>query len=110
MPEAPRWSVNDVAYLRESALIGFLEGYKITNIKWDPQWGRWLYEVVVRHRGTEPTSVIDQYNLRTQETLTLGENDLVDQLEALDLAIINTEQRLRQLQNKKAALESIENG
>lgn len=105
MPEAPRWSVDDVAYLRESALIGFLEGYKITNIKWDPQWSRWLYEVAIKHRGTEPNTVIDLYNLRRQETLTLGENDLVDQAEALDLAIVNTEQRLRQLQNKRAVLD-----
>lgn len=105
MPEAPRWSVDNVAYLRESAVLGFLEGYKITNIKWDPQFNRWLYEAAIKHRGTEPTSVIDMNNLRTIEVLELGENDLVDQIEALDLAIINTEQRLRFLQNKKAIME-----
>lgn len=104
MPDAPRWSVNDTAYLRESAIIGFLEGYKITNIRFDPQWDRWLYEVAIKHRGTEPNSVIDMYNLRSQETLTFGENDLVDQTEALDLAIINTEQRLRELTIKRASI------
>lgn len=105
MPAAPRWSVSDIAYLRESAIIGFLEGYKITNIKWDPRYNRWLYEAAIRHRGTEPTSVIDMHNLRRGEVLELGENDLCDQIEALDLAIINTEERLRYLQNKKAALQ-----
>lgn len=104
MPSAPRWSVNDIAYLRESAMIGFIEGYKITNIIWDPQWNRWLYEAAIKHRGTEPNAVIDMHNLRTQEVLALAENDLVDQIEAIDLAIINTEARLRSLQNKKAML------
>lgn len=104
MPNAPRWSVDDMAYLRESALLGFLEGYKITNIKWDPRYSRWMYEVAIKHRGTEPSSVIDMHNLRRSEVLELGENDLVDQSEALDLAIINTEERLRFLQNKRAVL------
>ena len=104
MPEAPRWSVNDVAYLRESAIIGFLEGYRITNLRWDPQFSRWIYEAAIKHRGTEPNSVIDMHNLRRQEVLVLGQNDLVDQSEALDLAIINTEESLRYLQNKRAAL------
>ena len=98
MPNAPKWSVNDVVYLRESAVIGFLEKYRVTNIVWDPQWERWLYEIAIKHRGTEPNSVIDMHNLRTCEVLSLGENDLVDQVEALDLAIINTEERLRYLQ------------
>jgi hypothetical protein len=104
MPDAPRWSVNEIAYLRESALIGFIEGYKITNIKWDPHYSRWLYEAAIKQRGTEPNSVIDMYNLRRQEVIELGENDLVNQSEALDLAIINTEQRLKQLKNKRAVL------
>jgi len=104
MPDAPRWSVDDIAYLRESAAIGFIEGYKIANIRFDPQWDRWLYDVVIKHRGTEPNSVIDMYNLRSKETITFGENDLINQAEALDLAIINTEQRLRELNIKRAAI------
>lgn len=104
MPNAPRWSVNDMIYLRESAMIGFIEGYQVTNIQFDPKWNRWLYEVVIKHRGTEPNSVIDMYNLRSNEKLTFGENDLISQEEALDLAIINTEQRLRELKNKRAIL------
>jgi len=104
MPNAPRWSVDEVTYLRESALIGFIEGYKITNIKWDPQYGRWLYEAAIKHRGTEPSTVIDMHNLRTTETITLAENNLVSQSEAVDLAIINAEERLRYLKNKRAAL------
>jgi len=104
MANAPRWSVKDIAYLRESAILGFIEGYIISNIKWDPQWNRWLYEAAIKHRGTEPQSVVDMNNLRTAETLVLAENDLIDQGEALDLAIINTEERLEYLKNKREFL------
>lgn len=101
MPDAPQWSVDDVVYLRESAAIGFLESYKITNIVWDTSYSRWLYEVDIRHRGTEPNTVIDAHNLRRVEVLTLGENDLISLGDALDLAIINTEQRLKYLRTQK---------
>jgi len=104
MPDAPRWSVNEIAYLRESAMIGFIEGYTISNIVWDPQYNRWLYLVSIKHRGTEPTTVIDMHNLRTTETLELGENNLISQPEAIDLAIIHTEERLNYLKSIRAAL------
>lgn len=107
MPDAPKWSVGDIVYLRESAMIGFLEGYRVTNIFWDVQYNRWIYEASIKHRGTEPNSVIDMHNLRRNEILKLGENDLVNESEALELAIINTQQRLRYLENKKAQLDSI---
>ena len=105
MSNAPRWSINDIVYLRESAAIGFIEGYRITNIKFDPSYNRWLYEAAIKHRGTEPNTVIDLHNLRRSEVLTLAENDLVSQTEALDIAIANTEQRLNYLKNKRAILE-----
>lgn len=108
--KAPRWSVNDMIYLRESAILGFIEGYKVTNIIFDPKYNRWMYEVAIKHKGTEPNTVIDMYNLRKQEVLVLGENDLINQGEALDLAIINTEQRLTYLKNKKAIWDSTPHG
>jgi hypothetical protein len=80
MPNAPRWSVNDIVYLRESALLGFIENYTIVDIKWDPQWSRWLYDIT---KDIQPNKII-----------TLSETELVDQVEALDLAIINMQQRL----------------
>lgn len=106
MPQAPIYSVGDTAYLRESAVIGFLEGYEIGNIEWDPQYNRWLYRVYTKHRGSEPSSVVDMHNLRNyKEVMMFGENDLVDEKEALDLAIVNTEQRLDFLKNKRARYE-----
>jgi len=104
MAKAPLWSVGDMVYLRESAVLGFLEGYKVTNIIYDPGYNRWMYEIAIKHKGTEPSTTIDMYNLRTQEVLRLGENDLISQGEAVDLAIINTEQRLEYLKQKKANL------
>lgn len=104
MPNAPRWSVKDIVYLRESALLGFIEGYIVSDIKWDSQWNRWLYAAAIKHKGTQPNTVIDIHDLRNKEILTLPESELVDQIEALDLAIINTEQRLAELQNKRDGL------
>lgn len=104
MPKAPRWSVGDVVYLKESAMIGFIESYKITNIAWDPQWNRWVYMVDIKHKGAESTSVIDMYDLRRSETLRFIEDDLISCVEALDLAIINLKERLKYLQNKRDAL------
>ena len=106
MPDAPRWSVNDVVYLRESAIIGFIEAYRVTNIVWDPQYSRWLYEASIRHRGTEPNAVIDMHNLRREEVITMAEHDLINEGEAVELAIINTEERLRYLKQVKAVWDS----
>jgi hypothetical protein len=103
-PRAPKWSVKDVVYLKESALLGFVEGYIISNIKWDPQWNRWLYAAAIKHKGTQPNTVVDAYDLRTREILTLPENDLMDQTEALDLAIVSIEQQIINYQAKRDGL------
>jgi len=107
MADAPLWSVDDIVYLRESAVIGFIESYKVTGIRFDQQWNRWIYEIAIKHRGTEPSSVIDMYNLRHKEVLSLGENDLIDLASALDLAIVNTEQRLTELINKNGSFKTV---
>lgn len=100
---APTYEIDDVVYLRESAMAGFIESYRVTAIEFEPKTNQWLYKMAIRHSGPETSTVVDSYALHRFETLRFRESELVTLCEALDMAIIKTEERLAYLQGIKSS-------
>ena len=99
MASKPLYAINDIIYLIESAKLGFIESYRITGIEFNTNYSIWSYKCAISHKGPEPYTVIDKYNLRRSETLEFTENQLCSAKSAIELAIINTKQRLRYLES-----------
>jgi hypothetical protein len=103
MPDKPIYSITDIIYLRESAVLGFIESYRVDGIKYDNETGQWIYQIAIRSRGPSVSTVIDHNDLREHhEILMFREDELVTFCEALELAIQNTTERLNYLTSLRA--------
>jgi len=98
----PKFSIDDTIYLRESAMLGFIESYKITGMHYETSSGQWIYHIAIKPRRESFTTVMDMYQLVNKEELLLREDELVTFCEAVNLAIIETQRRLNQLLTMKS--------
>jgi len=98
----PVFCVGDAVYLRESAIAGFLESYRIDGVQFDNQTKQWAYHVIIRQGGPENSTIIDSYNLHAISNLWFRQDELVVLCDALDLAINKMQTDLNRLQNMRA--------
>jgi len=119
----PKFNINDVAYLRESAVLGHIEGYKVGSIAFSST-RELVYTVNVigkagktqtfgdriTHKGS--ISSFDNTALRhLGHIITFFESELVSYCEALELARDTTAIRLAQLNSLlESACTEITNG
>lgn len=98
MPEsAPLFGRGDVVYLRESAITGFLEGYRIKSIHYACD-GNIYYEICVSAQGPNITTTVgDRIRLRRIPKFALLEQDLITYCEALELVSTNLQGQLNSI-------------
>ena len=83
----PQYQVEDIVYLRESALVGSIESYRISEVRQDPS-GDWFYKISVNPRLPIGTATIgDRITLDQSYDFELAEDALIDYCGALALAI-----------------------
>lgn len=93
----PLYGRGEQVYLRESAVIGFVESYFVDSVEFAPS-GEPVY--VLRTRSNEPqnlATVGDQITGPKFVPVKILESGLVTYEEALDLAIENTQSLLTKL-------------
>jgi hypothetical protein len=99
---APVYNIGSVVYLRDSALLGFLEAYVVQEIKYAD--GAYQYTVHTSLRGGAPYPTLGDRNIGVQlKTLIIPESNLVTYCEAVRLAIICVRGQLQVLEAAAAA-------
>lgn len=98
---APKYNIGDRVYVRSSAITGWLDSYEVTQVRQGPD-GRWWYRFSVPEKAPANTTVGDQNNLKSSVNWEVGEHDLIDQHEAIDLAITYYRNRLNSLEIQRS--------
>lgn len=93
---APKFAINDVIYIRESAAsTGILEAVRITNIgEFARDSNQWTYRFTYSQRPAATQTVGDRIDLKNTVSLVLFEDEIVTLCEALPLQIGVLERRL----------------
>lgn len=99
----PKFDINDIVYLRESAALGFLEPVRISGIS--KNGTEWIYSVYAGLAGAASASLYgDRRSLVHGNVLLFTENEFVTEYEAMLLSKANLEKQLnginRQIQSK----------
>lgn len=100
---APLYNIDDVIYLLESAKIGFIESYRISEVRQDST-GSWLYKISVSPRAPigGPTYG-DRLTLKTSMDFELRESELCDYCTAVDFALAAARAQVVKLEALKAS-------
>jgi len=98
----PRYKVNDVVYLRESAAIGFLEAVIISGVTWGSN--QWLYSVRAGISQRNATHYGDKVSFVNGAQLLFTEEEFIPLCTALDLIEANLQRQLADIQRRKASL------
>lgn len=102
-PIAPLHRRDDVVFLKESALLGKLESYKIISLK-QTQDGRWVYQVDIGKKPPDRGLIGDSFDGRIQESsIYFTEIDFVSLCEALDIITSRLTRQIASLQQRMAA-------
>lgn len=98
----PIYKVNDVVYLIESAKVGFVESYRVSEVRQDST-GAWLYKISVNPRAPigGPTFG-DRLTLKTSLDFELRESELCDYCTALNFALIAARAQVIRLEALKS--------
>lgn len=87
-PPAPRFGVNDVVYLLESAeVVGRLEAFRINDISWDNSFRQWKYIMIVKPRPGKTMTIGDRGDMTHNLSIGYPESQLGAVCEALPLAV-----------------------
>jgi hypothetical protein len=97
---APKYNVDDVVYLAESAKIGALESYQITAQYRDGS-GVWVYRIGVPDRLPNSPTVGDRNNLKRTFDFNMTEDEFCSFCEALALAESYLQRELARIQSLK---------
>ena len=97
----PKYKINNTIYLRESAMLGFIESYKVNGIIYDSHTSQWMYQINIKNRGPATSLMVDRVDLRAQESLYFKESELIEFCEAINLAISEAEQRINKLKKMR---------
>ena len=99
----PKYDINDIVYLRESAALGFIEPVRISGLS--KRGDEWLYSVYAGIAGAVSASLYGDRRSHVQgNVLLFTENEFVTEYEALFLTKVNLERQLsninKQIQSK----------
>jgi len=104
-PSAPRFHINSIVYLKESAeVLGRLEKIFVDAIEFDTTESEWKYTFVYKKRPGENMTVEDRIDLKTQVVTSYLESELCTIDEALPLRVEYLTTALSQATTKKEAL------
>lgn len=81
----PKFGINEVVYVRESALNGYLEPQKVALAYFDPQIGKYWYSFKFKKSEPVTQTVGDIIDLKTKTQIQILEDDLCGFAEALVL-------------------------
>jgi hypothetical protein len=85
-PPRPRYGVNSVVYLRESAeSLGRLEAYRVSNFKWSKDANEWFYNFDIHTRPEKNMVVGDRNEILRGHTFGKVESSLLTLCEVLPL-------------------------
>jgi hypothetical protein len=84
-PTTPLYGINEVVYLRESAMLGFIEPAKVYRVAYDPDLNTNVYTFVYRESNLNTQIAGDANNLRTRSVITINEEDLLTFDEAIKI-------------------------
>lgn len=94
----PIYQIDDIVYLKASAVLGFLESYKITNLFYDPARNTWVYSIDLKPNPSgAPTSIGDHITLKNNHTLFFIEDELITFCDAAHDVKSNLELRLARI-------------
>lgn len=97
---APKYSIGQSLYVRESAAIGFLEAVKISGVSYLNN--AWVYNIQASpSQPLAPSLYGDRTSLINGAVLYFTEDELIDQCAALTLAEARAAQVLADIQAKK---------
>jgi len=103
IPPKPRFGVNQVVYLKETAeVVGRLEAYRVDGIRWD-DINQWLYVFEIRPRPRRNTTVGDRDDLRRGSVIFYPESQLCLLCEAIPLAVAFLERALTRARLRQQA-------
>jgi len=93
MNQNPKYKIDDVVYLRSSAVIGFLEAAKISSMQ--TYQGQWIYTIYAGGPSVVPNSTYgDRKSLLDKSTLYFTESEFVTLCEALPMMRAHLQDRL----------------
>ncbi|MEM3000680.1 MAG: hypothetical protein QXP41_00610 [Candidatus Nitrosocaldus sp.] len=98
MPATPKFRINDVVYLVESAALGELEAYRIGALRQHTD-GDWIYDIYIDQKPPAEQTVGDRIDLKTTVDASFHESDLATLCEALNIAIYNVQSRINRYSN-----------
>lgn len=79
----PRFGINEIVYIRESALNGYLEPHKISLAYFDPDIKKYWYSFKFKKSTPVTQTVGDMVDLKTRNQIQILEDDLCNMEEAL---------------------------
>lgn len=95
----PKYDINDIVYLRESAALGFLEPVRISGIS--KKGDEWIYSVYAGIAGAASASLYgDRRSHIHNNVLLFTENEFVSEYDALVLTKVNLERQLSNIQKQ----------
>lgn len=93
-PSIPKYGINEVVYLKESAILGYLEPVKVQAIRFNSEFKINLYTFSFKKSNKINQIAGDAIDLRRSVTIELPENDLLSLKEAFEIKISFLENEL----------------
>ncbi|MCK9281688.1 MAG: hypothetical protein M0P71_13765 [Melioribacteraceae bacterium] len=103
----PRFGINEIVYIRESALNGYLEPHKVALTYFDPDIGKYWYSFKFKKSIPVTQTVGDIIDLKTKNQIQILEDDLCTYSEAL---IIKRNFLISELNKTNTAIGNIDGG
>jgi len=105
-PPQPKYGINEVVYLKESALLGFLEPAKVFRMRYDPDYKGYIYTFVYKRSKRRPQIAGDAIDLRSDKTIELSEDNLLTYVDALELKVTFLRSELAKAESQLASAQS----
>jgi hypothetical protein len=103
----PKFGINQVVYIRESALNGYLEPQRVSIAYFDPDIGKYWYSFKFKKSPPVTQTVGDIIDLKTKTQIQILEDDLCEFEEAL---IIKSNYLANELNKTMTQLHSVSGG
>jgi hypothetical protein len=100
----PIYQINDIVYLIESANLGFIESYRVSELRQDAS-GVWIYKIAVTARpGTLGQTYGDRITLQPFDAdFELAESALCNYCDAISRALVAARANVARLEQLQAA-------
>jgi hypothetical protein len=100
-PPAPRFGVNDVVYLTDTAAsTGVLEALRVNNMEWDNERKMWLYKFILRPRPERHMTIGDADNWHNPKIVCYHEDSLSTFCEAQQTVVSFLNEALTACKNR----------